>query len=538
MKVNLFKIDAQEDDSTLETLINELELSGYDNVSNLDYEGIEYNLYIEQKPRRNILWIEELNKVFNFGGISKNLGEINNGVLVINAPSKNIYAITFGHSYHFIHEYCDRNFALDFAESELKSADVDTKSSDFIHGIKIKELVNLKDNSTPTSIGGESFKFVGGIPNSQIFGKRIDCGYSIHFGRNFSFEKPEDIKELNNLIIETERTINKKEKLFKFPRITYLPKSNPLNIKLNNLVKEELICNSENIEIYTSSFTVLGSTVLMNSDNYSYSVYVKGKFKKTIEKYDIISKECIVDYFNKYKSDIDDIDSVKVIVEKIEGNIELKAQSIKRYIFASCELNGTEYLLSDNRWGYINQTFYETLEKSLNTISETCVEFGTGALAVDYDDEDDYIDKVVSSTKFNKLHKLFIYLNGVPFEIADLLEKDNNNLITVKLGSKNQEFIYSFDQAISSATFLTHQKDYQLYQKLVSAKFDEDLIEKIFSSKGYFVLLGFEQKSYHELIQNNDFNLNMLNSFLLKLKIVSWVSLMKNTDMIYKIILI
>ena len=538
MKVNLFRIDTEERDSTIEILISELELSGYNNISNLKYEGIEYSLYIEQKARKSIPWIEELNNVFKFGSISKNLGEINNGILILRAPSKNIYAITFGHSYHFIHEYCDRNFALDFAESEIKSADVDTKSSDFIHGIKIKELVNLKDNSTPTSEGGESFKFVGGIPNTPIFGKRVDCGYSIHFGRNFNLEKPEDLKEINKLIVETERTINKEEKLYKFPRITYLPKSNAIISKLNSLVKDELICNSENVEVYTSSFSVLGSTVLMNSNNYCYSIYIKGQIKNTTEKYDIISKECIVNYFIKYKSEIDNIDSVQIIVEKTEDNIVLKPQSIKRYLFASIELNGTEYLLSDNRWGYVNNTFYETLEKSLNIISETCIEYGMGELAVNYDDEDDYINKVVSSAKYQKLHKLFIYLNGVPFEIADLLEKENNNLITVKLGSKNQEFIYSFDQAISSATFLTHQKDYQLYQKLVKAKFDEEVINLIFSSKGYFVLLGFEQKSYHELVIKKQFNLNDLSSFLLKLKIVSWVSLMKNTDMNYKIILI
>ncbi len=538
MKINLFKIDKDDKGNSYEALVSELKLSDYKNISNLNYEGIEYKLYIEQKPRRKILWIEELNNVFNFGNLSNNFGEINNGVLILNAPSKNIYAITFGHSYHLIHEYCDRNFALDFAESEIKSADVDTKSSDFIHGIKIKELVNLKDNTTPTSEGGESFKFVGGIPNSQIFGKRVDCGYSIHFGRNFIFEKPEDLKELNKIIIETERTLSKKDKLYNFPRITYLSKTNAICDELNKLVKAELVCNTENIEVYTSSFAILGSTVLMNSDNYCYIVYVKGKNKTTTERYDVLSKKCIVDYFNKYKSEIDDIDSVQIKVVKVENNIELKPQSIKRYLFVSIELNGTEYLLSDNRWGYVNMTFNETLEKSLNIISETCVEYGTGVLAVDYNDEDDYIDKVVSSMKFQKLHKEFIYLNGVPFEIADLLEYENNYLFTVKLGSKNQEFIYSFDQAISSATFLTHKKDYLLYQKLLDAKFDEEVINKIFASKSYFVLLGFKQNKYRELIQKKEFNFNEINSFLLKLKIVSWVSLMKSTDMKYKIILI
>lgn len=532
MKVNLYKIEQvqKSDEITYTKFVEKINKKGYVSKEKKTIHSIVFELYINRKQRSEIDWLEELYKVFDKNSDEINYGDIYNAIIIIRGIQNNIYALTFGHSYHAVQSSCDMNFAMDFAESELKAGDIDTKSSDYVQSIKIRELVNVKEDSVTTSIGGESYRFVAGKPSFDLYGKRIDCGFAIQFSKTFPIENAESLNDITNLIVNIERSLLK-PKVNSFPRIRYLNKSNEQNEVLDAEFLENFNSNNNEIEVYTSTFNIIGSKILYNSAEYKYVLYCKNNKSNTQEEIEFLNQGNVVDYFNRYKNTINILDDVQVII--IKNGEERPSKSIKNFLFSILEFQEEKYILTNGRWGIVNEKFIDELERTLDFIDEHYVDLAPKEFSISYIDEDDYVDKLTKNVDFVKLHKNLIRVENSSFELADIFSSSQNELIAIKLGSSNQEFIYSFDQASSAVKCLLNAKDYQLSEQLSNYKIDNNVIKQILNKPRYSVILAFEQVTYKNQIKNGTFKLKNLKSLLLKLKIASWADFMTSCNIEY-----
>lgn len=539
MKINLYKIEKitlNNEDNTYNNLVVKLKAKNYFIESSITVERITYELFINSKDRESINWLDELNKVFDSTELKIDYGKIYNAVLIVKSVQNNIYALSFGHSFHVLQQLCDLNFALDFAESQLITENIDTKSSDFLQGTKIKELTNVKRDTIATREGGENYKFVSGIPVDSIFGKRIECGFSIQSSKEINLEELADLNKIAKLIVEVERSISKNIKPNTFPRIRYLSRSNSENSRLDNKLLNTLKDNTTEFEVYTSTFDVIGSSIFMYSTEYSYEMYCKNYKNNTLEVNEYLNKEILLECISRYSDYINHLDDVLVVLHK-EDETSIP-QSIKRFLFAVIDEEEEKLIFTDSRWGKVNRTFLDELDTNLINIQNNNLIIGNPDFTQEYSNEDDYINKLISSGAFLQLHKKLIFINGTKFELADLFNLSSNELYAIKLGKSNQDFIYSFDQNNSATKCLTNHKDYNLIEQLDKHGFSSNEIENIIDSKTYSVVLGFEQSTYKTRIRNGTFKLVDLQSLLLKLKIASWSNFMASTGLNYKLYVI
>jgi len=217
MKVNIYRLEKLENESgsniTYQTFVESINVDLYEKQGNtININGHLFEFFRQEKERDKIYWIDELNKAFKISGDTYIAGNIYNGILLIRQvdTTKPVYAVTLGHSYASVQKYCDYNFAMDFAEKEIPMDKVTSKASDFIQSNKIRALLNIKQESLVSTKGGESYKFVIGTPNKDvqdIYGKKIECGYSIHFPINYEVKDESDLKQISDLIQNIERSL-------------------------------------------------------------------------------------------------------------------------------------------------------------------------------------------------------------------------------------------------------------------------------------------------------------------------------------------
>ena len=553
MKINIYRlekiINENDDIVTYTTFIEAIKVEHYvkqGKTSNIKGHIFEY--YRQEKPRDKILWIEELNRALNVTNGDYSAGNIYNGILLVRQveSTKAIYAITLGHSFASVQKYCDYNFAMDFAEKEIPLDKVTSKASDFIQSNKIRALLNIKQESLASSKGGESYKFVIGHPREDVqlaFGKKIECGYSIHFPNNYELKKEEDLEEISKLIQNIETSL-KKTSINSFPRVTYVPRSDESKITiLNSILLKSVKENSEDFEIYISDFDIIGADIMLNSNTYTYQLYINNQKTETQKEFDSFNKVDLFGYIEQNKDKITSLDDVKVVVSTKEQN--LQATTISNYLFGIVTLNNDKYILSSNRWGLVNQTFLDEVERRLEEISSDLMVQDRKEYFIPYSSEEKYIESIFKLGNYETLDQKFVYVvedyevhKENKIELADSYNIKEDELIAIKLGKSNQNFIYCFDQMNTAAKAILFNKEYKIKEQLIAQGIDQRVIEKILKCRNTSVLLGFEQKRYKSSITNGTFKLNDLESLLLKLKIISSVDYIIDNGMKFKLYVI
>lgn len=527
MKINLYKIDSK----NIEVLSKRLKKTGYKLTSKVKTsKGIVY-LYINRKKRWRKEWLDMLIKLFDLKEKDFNFGEIYNAILVVNI-AKEFFGIPFGYAFHRLREICDPEFAMKFAEVQMDPSSVDLKSSFFIQSMKIKELTSYRYGSGIQYEPGESFYLISGKPKDTYFGKRIKCGLSVEFTNPF------DLKDMDSLELEriVEFVANVNEILsnpatFKFPRIFRFKKSDPITDNLDSILLEKLKNDKFNgIEVVLDSLPLfLEYGILPTNEKCTI------KYSKFQKEYEELTLENICEFLRE--NDVKSLKDVEIVIKGQES--EEKILKLKDILLVHLEDNEEKYILNESFWGEYNESFTKLVEERLNEITREKVFFNEFEIN-NFKNEDEYIKKI--NNKFPesiKLHKVLISFsfNGIKvknIELADLYKDEE--LITIKLGGNNKEFCYAFDQAYQGVICLKKGGlglSKQLENKLNNVALEK--IKEILNAKTYAILLGFEQGLYSEKIKSNEFNLNSLGSFILKLKIVWWDDFMRDTRINYKI---
>jgi uncharacterized protein (TIGR04141 family) len=361
MRLNLYKLEEVIDDIngdiTYESFVNEVvnEERKYIKVQTIHSESLSYDFFLYSRNRSAIPWLDELKKVFNSLDSEIEYGAIYNGIIVVRRSRGKgpVYALSFGHSFHVVQEFCDYNFAMDFAEREIVKGKVNEKASDFIQSNKIRALINLKDDYMAEVEGGESYKFVSGKPEeTKVYGENIDCGYSIRFYRDIELENVESFQKIENLIKHVEESLNKNNN-DNFPRVQFLQKKDKRNEKLDAELLESMKDGKDVVEIYSSKFDVIGAKILQLDSHYTYTLYVKNNPRTAMEVI-LLSIENLTKFVQKNKDIIHDLDDIKITLRKSDDDRIIRSD-IKSYLFSIIKLNGKEYMLTGGRWGLINK---------------------------------------------------------------------------------------------------------------------------------------------------------------------------------------
>ncbi|MBT1247359.1 MULTISPECIES: TIGR04141 family sporadically distributed protein [unclassified Thermosipho (in: thermotogales)] len=526
MKINLYKIDSK----SVEELSKRLKKSGYKLASKVETSsGIVY-LYINKKNRQQKEWLDRLIKIFDLKEVNFNFGEIYNAILIVSV-NEDFFGIPFGYAFHILREICEPEFAMKFAEVQIEPSSVDLKSSFFIQSTKIKELISYRHGSNLRYEPGESFYLVSGKPKDMYFGKRIKCGLSVEFSKPLVLEDRNSLVNITEFVAKV-RTILSTTTTLNFPRIFRYKKSDSITEKLDNILLERLKNNDfKKAEIIIDSLPNFLQYGTLPTNEMCII-----KYKKHSKKYEGLTLKNICEFLSEF--DVEELKNVEVVVEGQES--EEKVLKLKDLLLVHLENDKKRYILNESFWGEYNNSFIELVEKKLNEITREKVFLNKFGIK-DFKDENEYIKKI--NDKFPdaiKLHKVFINFSFNEtkvknIELADLYK--NRELITIKLGDDNSAFCYAFDQAYQGVYCLNEDSKAVLSEKL-KGKLDNigmEKIKEILNAKTYALLLGFKQKTYSDKIKNNEFNLNDLGSFILKLKILWWDNFIKDKEINYKI---
>jgi|GEM_PF-3252251 len=553
MKVNIYRLEKNENEKgsniTYQTFVEAINADLYEKQGKaLNIKGNIFEFFMQEKERDKIYWIEELNKAFKITSDDYIAGNIYNGILLVRKAdaTKPVYAITLGHSFASVQKYCDYNFAMDFAEKEIPMDKVTSKASDFIQSNKIRALLNIKQESLVSSKGGESYKFVIGNPNKDVqdvYGKKLECGYSIHFPNNYEIKDVSDLEKISKLIQNIEHSLTKKS-VNSFPRVTYVPRSDKTKINiLNELLLKSIKENSKDFEVYASDFDIIGADIMLNTNTFSYQLYVNSLSKETKVVIESFDKDDLFRFIEGHKDKISNLDDIKVIISS--SDYKLPATTISNYLFGIVEYDNDKYILSSGRWGLVNQTFLTEVERRLNEISAELMIQNRTDYFIPYKNEGDFIDSIYKLGGYETLDQKFVFvtedfekLKENKIELADSYNVEDDELIAIKLGNSNQDFIYCFDQMNTAAKAILYNEEYKIKKQLISCGIDLSVIERILKCRNTTVLLGFEQEKYKKTIIAGTFNLNDLESLLLKLKIISSIDYIIDNGMKFKLYVI
>lgn len=525
--INLYKLNLEK--NTEKEVENIFSSKSYKLIKKQVKNNIEYKVFLKEVKRKKQNWLREIEEAFDISS-EINIGNVINGIILIKfiKETNKIYMLTYGYAFSVAQNICDTNFALDFAEREIGQNNIVLKNSHFIENAVLKEIINYKDKSSVLPETGEIYKYISGKPsNENLFGKNIECGYSIRFNYNKEF----NFSNLENLIQQIELVINKKEIKSSFPRIKTFNKKDSFSEKLDKHLLEQLKTDNDienKLELNLSKIILGGTNFYFDNLEVTKNIYVKQKNSKTKEALSELNIVEILKYIKKYKEQIQKLSDVKI--ELTSENGEEFFREIKDYLFIEMSYENEKYILNDGNWGLYNEKFFEVLDENLDCINNQCVKYNK-KYNINYNDEDDYINKLVSNDEedYLKLHKKLIRFDrNYTVEIADIYDKKNDKLLAIKLGSTTSNLSYCFEQGITSQTMLKSSDLKNIKEQLerhLGKTVDKEIIDKIVNCKKNSILLVIETHQ-NFILENGKMDLKKFKSLLLKLKIVHWYKTM------------
>lgn len=495
-----------------------------------------FELYIESKDKNLPDWIKEIKEIFDFKLEDYTPRQFNG--IILAETQENLYLVPKGYAYHIVEKMSDLNFGMEIAERKIPRRRLNLKSSHFLLQNKMSEIAQYKGNLSDSPIASESIVFISGKTegaDEAIFGKTMDCSYSIALGKKFNLDSKDpdnNLEDFFDIFNQIDQALISK-KISRYPRINYIERDSKIEQELDAQLLDLLLDNNQSEKIFfdLNRINLVGSRINIVSMDDEVSLYVKNRpsTEQNIE----INDESISEYAIKYKDKINKLDDIKCkIINKNEPEL-YQNQSLKRVIFAEIEYDDKVYLLSNGRWGYLTQSFFNYLDDKLEKLNDKVQflnEFNApnnlknekGKL-----NEDKYVDYLAGMEENIQLHKRFVVVDGVDVEIADIFNKESKELYAIKIGTNTANSLYSFDQSVLAINMLIHHEDFEVkkhLEKYIDGNLTAEIIDDIVTSRSMNVLWvadGSVNYVYNG-VADGKFKLTNFKSFLLKLKIVDW----------------
>ncbi|HJK33086.1 MAG TPA: TIGR04141 family sporadically distributed protein [Methanocorpusculum sp.] len=501
-----------------------------ENATEIQYEVSLY--YKPAQDERNLPWNWAL-RLFDEPD-EKVKGSPSGFLLFQENQSTEMYVVTFGYAYFKVDQYCDKNWAFDFAKrSRFQNFKITALNSP---ASKLNKKINTYRDVY------EDLDFESGDALTKLKGNiSLESGFTlfkptIEFGNSIKFSVDTlTLIHICRIIKYVESTIKNSEITQKIPYYNLIrdeeKKKNHLQ-KLRDLIST----SSENLRelpIDFSEFQICGTNIIFNNDDeISYSYYRTSTTCNTIS---IDSLSTFVQENHILPEKLLDV----WIVVKENGNEKYRKKILDIISYVDI---GEHTLLIDGNWYEYNEDFLEYLKES---ISEIPVEYDPGLnyskeIHKQYIESEFEIQKDLpenASLSEQDLHKILEqkyyterYFNEAmkrehgyiledrqlstvvshssqqcPTKVEPMDLWKDETMYSVKFGKASSTFCYLVDQSLIAAK-LIHKK--QIYQERTVKK----------------VCIWIVLDRAEELPNTGDGNpdLNSLNMFLFKCKLDNW----------------
>ncbi|WP_413826205.1 TIGR04141 family sporadically distributed protein [Methanobrevibacter sp. UBA337] len=546
VKLNLYKINSIND---LESYLNE----NYECVSNeeristinkdLRYELYLYCKYPKGKNKLSWSWIfsafgKDLEKKFN-----KPIEPKLKAIILIkyHKISKSEYedegfAFSFGHAYHDLYDYTNKNWALNLANRlnyhYVKKISLNKPSSkniqrtnfytnyenfDFNTGDVLKDFRAEIDTNNLNSI-------------NDISGCELNFTGDIEIGNSLKVTiKWEDLNSIVKLLDFLDYiAVNESEKQ-DFP-ISKDIEDKTLIRTLNHFLYEELISpnlvNDSNLEV--SEYFCNDFQDFING-NYSlfyiFSDYISSNL-------DSLNVKNLKEFINK--KNISEENFEKIEVSLYNEEITIKTRNLKDFIYYNPNNEDhNEYFLINGAWIYFNPNYIEDLKKHIDKIDikyqkeyDFCSKNFKNYYLLEKENSDksdfpnfksfcteghfnEYLSKCHGFKCFHEEN--YVYGNST-IEVMDLYK--DKTMYIVKMGGSSSKLCYAIDQSLMSIEYLEDSKNLEK----TSGKNDKKLPNDI---ENVCLWLIFERENPFTFKDEHP-NLNEYNGILFKQKLVFW----------------
>lgn len=448
-----------------------------------------------------------------------------------------VYLIPFGQAYHNIDEVIDIDFGIDFAERTIRNDNVTIKNVSFFHQNRLKEITNYRRNNTDFARPTESYASISGAPNDiSRYGKTIHCSLGVSL--NIPTEPKKFKDKLTSLVIDIDELMLRGSIINTFPRLKVLKDKEKISI-LDALLLNSLI-NTDETDISIVDFSRLiefQSHIILLDEMPSISLYIRGDKISSIESIDQ-SEEDYISFVGRYLQENSIIDVNRVMLEIVDHNGDRDTIQLKRILHAEVNDNGTHYLLQNGYWGTYNDEFFDLLNNYLEEINVEQNSLSSKQITFE-STEEKYMEELLNNKPecYEMLHKHFIkpinenfLVKGSGVELADLYNREENELITVKKGVKTSLSLYSLEQSMIAMNALNYMESYDFsdIEKVLTENEVKNLRK---SNKNSLIwLLPIKSSDHNPLdnsqhtlkVQSKKFNLKQLGSVLLKNKLAEW----------------
>ncbi|MBP1040987.1 TIGR04141 family sporadically distributed protein [Vagococcus sp. BWB3-3] len=548
--------------NSLSEVIKEIEGCSYVQIGGMRKEptfNLEMRLFFESHEKKPPVWLSEIIDFFNVESSEQEESNINQSVLhqynaiIILKTRNNLYAHSFGQGFRTTEKFIDSEFGLKFAEKTIRSEQITLKNVSYIQKNKMKGIMNYKKDQGEFPKASESYAFVSGRPEFELFGNSIDCGTGVSFPKNYAINTTEGFYKISELLDAVDTALKSKSTKTILPRVKKVAKKSKLTTELDEEALSLIINSTDeiNIAIDVSKIHLENNSIDVYSENSNLEIYISNNLKVTIQRIDA-TDDSIVKYIKHYQDKILSLDNVRIRVTN-EDNHVVVSKSLKEWIYCELEYNKKVYILDSGSWGYFNDRFSLLLEQQLNDINRIVTysdHYNINYISGEghFSGEGGYIEELTKKNTYVKLHQRNVLVNGTTIEVADIYDKESKELIAIKRGMDTSNCMYSFEQSVLSVQILRNSDEFNVKSELLKynnrrkyadiekyPNIRESMIDKILDSRQSSVLWLHNTKKYVEMTEKEQFDLNQIGSMLLKLKIVDWYSFVNENNYTPKI---
>lgn len=541
MRPKVYKVKEEYDDvdMIIEYLLEEAQFTQNTNPIIDTDKKIKMTLFTDLHSKKTPERIAEIEEFFEITPRFSEASKQYNTIILVET-SQNYYLLPEGYAFHTVEKIAKSDFGLSFAERTVQEEGISLRGVSYIQRNKIREVTQYKEDQNDFSRASESYFSISGKPRDEnIFGSTIDCGTAISFSKNFDVNTEFGRNEFFQLFNEIDVAMNN-EILSSFPRYMILKKTDPIINQLKEKLLETLKSDEPIMNISTgfNRIQIAGNKIEIIDTISTLQVYINNKSDNKAQIG--FNGENLQEFIRENTVEIKSIDDLKLVVNNAD-DIAIKRKSLLEFLFCEIELeiNGINkvYILDNGRWGHFNSRFDSLVEDKMNEINHN-IEI-SDFYSIEYpiikdnlQGEDAFIENLLNQNEgFYKLHKRLIPTGGSSIEIADIYDSETDTLITIKRGIKTSTSMYSFDQSILGSRILSNHEEFDIIKYLSDYRdsnhpLPNPIIKKIINCRNQQVLWLVSNKPdyVYKAILENDFHINNLKSFLLKLKIIDWYS--------------